>query len=72
VIQQINTLKGVKIKITARSVNLLKEIKNYKFKVDRDGKVLDDVVKVNDDAMDAGRYASIFLLNMGATMAKYY
>jgi phage terminase large subunit len=42
--------------ITKRSINLLKEIRSYKWKTDKDGRVLDEPVKFNDHAMDAGRY----------------
>jgi phage terminase large subunit len=43
--------------ITDRSVNLLKEIRSYKWKTDKDGKVLDEPVKFNDHGCDALRYA---------------
>jgi phage terminase large subunit len=37
-------------------VNVQKEIKSYKWKTDKDGKVLDEPVKFNDHSMDALRY----------------
>ena len=52
----IDTLKGRKIYITKDSVNLLKEIKSYKWKV-RDEKPLDEPVKANDHLLDGSRYA---------------
>ena len=53
----IDKLKSVKIYISKESNNLLKEIKTYKWKQDRDGKVLDEPVKVHDHLMDGLRYA---------------
>ena len=53
----INTVKGLKLHITARSVNILREIKTYCWKQDKDGNTLDEPVKTGDDAMDAMRYA---------------
>jgi len=36
---------------------LLKEIRSYKWKEDKDGKILDEPVKFNDHAISAMRYA---------------
>jgi len=57
VFEGINTVKGFNIHITRRSVNVLKEIDLYAWKEDKDGEKLDEPVKLNDDAMDAIRYA---------------
>ena len=57
VFEGINTVKSFNIHITRRSVNVLKEIELYAWKVDKDGNSLDEPVKLNDDAMDAIRYA---------------
>lgn len=57
VIDGINMIKSMPLFITRRSTNVIKEIKSYKWKVDKDGRVLDEPVKFNDDAMDAIRYA---------------
>jgi len=57
VIDGINMVKSMPLFITRRSTNLLKEIKSYKWKTDKDGKVLDEPVKFKDDGMDALRYA---------------
>jgi len=46
-----------KIYITERSVNVIKEIKQYKWKEDKNGKALDEPVDFMDDAMAAIRYA---------------
>lgn len=52
----IDTLKSKKIYVTKRSINLLKEYKGYSWKVTTDGKILDEPVRVNDDAICATRY----------------
>jgi len=57
VIDGINMVKSMPLYITSRSTNILKEIKSYKWKIDKDSRVLDEPVKFNDDAMDAMRYA---------------
>lgn len=57
VITGIDYLKRQKIKVDAESVNLQKEFKQYKWKIDKEGRRLDEPVKVHDDAMDALRYA---------------
>ena len=57
VFEGINTVKSFNIHITRKSVNILKEIELYAWKVDKDGNSLDEPVKLNDDAMDAIRYA---------------
>lgn len=54
----INFVKGKKLYITRNSINLLKEIKSYKWMVDKNGIVTEKPVKFKDDGMDAGRYGS--------------
>ena len=53
----IDVLKRHNLFITKDSINLLKEIKSYKWKVDKNENVLDEPVKLNDDAVDALRYS---------------
>ena len=53
----IDNVQRRRLHITKRSVNTLKEIKNYKWKQDKDGKILDEPVAFNDHAMSALRYA---------------
>lgn len=57
VLRGINFLKMHKIFITKNSFKMIKEIKSYKWKVDKDDHVLDSPVEVNDHLMDALRYA---------------
>lgn len=57
VTEGIRKVKGMPLYITERSVNLLKEIRSYKWKKDKDERVLDEPIKFNDHALDALRYA---------------
>ena len=52
----IDTMKARKFYITKDSVNILKEVKSYRWKV-KDEKIIDEPVKANDHTMDAIRYA---------------
>jgi len=53
----IRKIKSMPLYITDQSVNIVKEIKSYKWKIDKNEVVLDEPVKFNDHAMDAMRYA---------------
>lgn len=53
----IDYLKRYKIVVHPNSVNLIKELKSYKWKEDRSGIILDEPVKYNDHLVDALRYA---------------
>jgi phage terminase large subunit len=59
----IQKVKSMPLFITRNSTNMLKEIKSYKFKTDKDGRALDEPVKFNDHALDALRYAVYTKLN---------
>jgi len=52
----INTIKQTQIYVNVNASNILKEYKLYSWKTKGD-KILDEIVKLNDDAMDAMRYA---------------
>ena len=52
----IETVKGYHLHITARSVNVIKDFKNYKWKVDKNGKTLDEPIHSFSHAPDAVRY----------------
>jgi phage terminase large subunit len=52
----INTVKSNKIWIHKASTNTLKEYKMYSWKTNKD-QILDEPIKLNDDSMDALRYA---------------
>lgn len=53
----IDVVKRKVLYITKDSSELLKEIRSYKWKEDKDGKILDEPVKFNDHAISAMRYA---------------
>ena len=53
----IDLMRSYQIRITARSVNLIKEFRNYKYKEDRAGNMTNDPVKAFDHGIDAARYA---------------
>lgn len=57
VLRDINFMKRHKIAITATSVDMIKEFRNYKWKVDKTNRVLDDPVDLNNHSIDAVRYA---------------
>jgi phage terminase large subunit len=46
--------------VTARSVNIIRELRNYKWKEDKNGKQLNDPVDSFNHAIDAMRYAITF------------
>jgi len=54
--QGIQLLQQQKISVTKRSVNLIKEYRNYLWATDRDGKVLNEPEGGLDHALDAVRY----------------
>ncbi len=50
-------VKSKPLFITKSSTNILKEIKTYKWKVNKDGVVLEEPVKFMDHILDGIRYA---------------
>ena len=57
VTEGIRTVKGTPLTIHQDSVHLIKELRGYRWKTDRNGVKLDQPVKFNDHATDAMRYA---------------
>jgi len=55
----IDVVRRQTLYVTKRSVNLIKELRNYCRKKDRAGNVLEEPLKINDHGCDAGRYASM-------------
>lgn len=49
-------VKSQHIHVTANSKNLISELGSYKWKLDKDGNVIEEPVKANDHLMDAMRY----------------
>ena len=54
-----------KISVTARSVNLLKEYRNYMWLTDDTGRIINEAADVNNHLMDALRYAFTSILAPG-------
>ena len=52
----IDKVQDQKISVTKRSLNILKEYRGYLWMVDREGKVTNEPMDFNNDAMDAIRY----------------
>lgn len=57
VVAGIDVMKGHKIRVTKRSVNLIKELRSYAWKVDATGKPMNEPVDKFNHAIDAVRYA---------------
>ncbi|MEI7942793.1 MAG: terminase large subunit, partial [Candidatus Riflemargulisbacteria bacterium] len=55
--QGIQYVQDQRISVTKRSVNVIKEYRNYLWKTDRDGQVTNDTESGFDHSMDAIRYA---------------
>lgn len=56
VIAGINQVKSFNINVTASSHNIMSELNSYSYKEDKFGRLLDDVIKAFDHALDAVRY----------------
>jgi phage terminase large subunit len=52
-------MQGWDLLVTKRSVNVIKELRNYIWDTDRDGNQLNQPIKEFDHAMDAMRYAAV-------------
>lgn len=57
VIHGIQAIQGQRISITKRSINLIKEYRNYLWMTDKDGKIINVPTPYLNHLMDAGRYA---------------
>lgn len=55
---QIQWLQGWRLYVTKRSVNLIKELRNYTWAKDRDGRLLNEPIDTWNHAADAMRYAA--------------
>lgn len=65
VTEGIRKVKATEIRICSDSTDLIKEIKNYKWKIDKNDKVLDEPIKFQDHLCDALRYAIFTKLHRG-------
>lgn len=57
VLQGIQNVQSQWISVTKRSINIIKEYRNYVWITDTDGRILNEPVDIYNHAMDAGRYA---------------
>ena len=64
VLRSINFLKRHKIYLNKESLDLIKEVRGYKWKVDKNDKIIDEPVDVNNHLTDCFRY-SIIAFDMG-------
>jgi phage terminase large subunit len=60
----VDFIKSKPLRIHKESTTLLREIKRYSWKTDKNGKLMDEVVKFDDHLIDAGRYGS-YKFNQG-------
>lgn len=61
----IQFVQGKKISVTKRSVNIIKEYRSYVWITDKDGKIINEPIDMNNHAMDAIRYAFNSMINAG-------
>lgn len=59
----IQMVQGQRIAVTKRSINIIKEYRNYLWKVDKDGKIINEPEHAWSHSMDAIRYGLTSLLN---------
>lgn len=62
IVNGIQIVQNVKMSITKRSVNGIKEYRNYLWEIDKDGKILNVPEEGFNHAMDAIRYAIVSLI----------
>lgn len=63
VVEGVDMVKRFNLKVTKDSVNVIRELRNYQYKQDKDGKWINEPVKDFDHAMDAVRYAVSMTVN---------
>lgn len=56
----IQFLQSKPLAVTAHSLNLIKELRNYKWREDKNGKILNEPVDAFNHGIDAARYAAMF------------
>lgn len=62
----IELVQGFTLNVTADSINLIKELRNYRWAVDKAGKALNEPVDDFNHAIDALRYVAINKLSSGS------
>lgn len=54
--EQLQQMRGYKIYVTKRSLNMIRELRGYVWQRDKDGTLLNEPIGVQDHTMDAARY----------------
>lgn len=54
--EQLQLIKGYKLKVTKRSLNIIRELRGYTWQKDKNGNLLNEPIGVQDHSMDAFRY----------------
>lgn len=54
--EQLQLIKGYKLKVTKRSLNIIRELRGYTWQKDKNGELLNEPIGVQDHSMDAFRY----------------
>ncbi len=67
----IQKVQGLKISVTKRSVNIIKEYRNYVWITDKDGVIINEPIDMNNHAMDGIRYA-VNSLSVGTMSAQQF
>lgn len=69
--QNIQLVQNQRISITSRSTNIIKEYRNYLWKMDKNGKIINEPEHEFSHSMDAGRYAMTFLLRQPKPISQF-
>lgn len=69
--KRIQFVQGKRISVTKRSVNLIKEYRSYVWITDKDGRVINEPIDMNNHTMDAGGYAMNSLVNEGMAAKQF-
>ena len=67
----IQFVQGKQISITKRSINLIKEYRNYVWITDKEGKIINEPMDINNHLMDALRYALNSLVFEGMSAKQF-
>lgn len=72
VVHGIQIVQSQQISVTSRSLNLIKEYRNYLWETDKDGKVLNEPEHEYSHSMDALRYGLTSIIKRPNTLAKQF
>lgn len=61
--QRIQYVQGLKVSVTKRSVNIIREYRNYVWITDKDGKIINEAIDFDNHAMDALGYGLASMRN---------